>query len=185
MNDADVEPDRGPQRLVVGLEDDPLACPGTRLSSSSSAIRRTGTYFHWLASGVGAVQRPRPPEDRAVDREGAQAVEAERVELAVVGVVEVGDQVGSQDRRFGSRGRFPDAPVGIDTRDHAGDRAARADVAQGVVGERVGDRQPGEVDARGRARRGQWAAGSGQQLIIADALWTFCGMSTSRYARFD
>ena len=47
-------------------------------------MRRTGTYFHWLAMRVGADQRARAPEHRAVDREGAEAVQAERIEHAVL-----------------------------------------------------------------------------------------------------
>ena len=52
------------------------------------AVRRTGTYFHSSASSVGAAQRARAPDDAARRRKAAQAVDAERVELAVLGVGE-------------------------------------------------------------------------------------------------
>ena len=47
-------------------------------------MRRTGMYFHSRACCVGAVQRARAPDDVAVDREVAQAVDAERIQRAVL-----------------------------------------------------------------------------------------------------
>ena len=60
--------------------------PRNRLSSMNSASRRTGTYFHSDGLRVGAASVRAPQHDVAVDREGAQAVDPERVERAVLAV---------------------------------------------------------------------------------------------------
>ena len=102
---ADVQADLRPERLVVGLEDDPLRCPGRALLDVQGRPAH-GDVLPLARLLVGAVQRAGAPADVAEDREVAQRVDAERIEAAVLGV-------GQPDReasRRAARRRFPPAP---------------------------------------------------------------------------
>ena len=82
---ADVEPDLRPQRLVVRLEHHPLrAAEQALLDVQRQPAHRD--VFPLVGELVGAAQGARAPDHAADHREGAQAVDAERVELAVLGV---------------------------------------------------------------------------------------------------
>ena len=96
---ADVEPDLGPERLVVRLEHRPL---GAAVQRSPRGRARAGApgCTSTRRPDVGAVERARAPGDGAEDREGAQAVDAERVERAVLGIGQhVGELVDVAQRR--------------------------------------------------------------------------------------
>ena len=54
--------------------------PRYRLSSMNSAVRRTGTYFHWSASRSAPRSVLAPHTTGPTDGERTQAVHAERVE---------------------------------------------------------------------------------------------------------
>ena len=66
--------------------------PRYRLSSRKSAVRRTARYFHSRGQLVGAAQRAPAPDHAPGDRELAQAVDAQRVERAVLEVGQLGGQ---------------------------------------------------------------------------------------------
>src|SRR5437763_7350398 len=82
---AEVQPDLRPERLVVRLEHDPL---GTAVHALLEEQRRAPDRHVLPLRGehVRALQRARAPGDPADDGERAQAVDAERVQLAVLGV---------------------------------------------------------------------------------------------------
>src|SRR5215210_6776475 len=84
---AHVEPDLRPERLVVPLEDDPL---GAAVQALLDEEREPPDRHVLPLRGelVGADERPRAPDDGAEDGERPQAVEAERIERAVLGVRE-------------------------------------------------------------------------------------------------
>ena len=102
---ADVEPDLRPQRLVVGLEDHPLE-PLTEALLDEQRGPADRDVLPLARLLVGAVERPRAPDDVAVDRERAQDVDAERVELPVL-------EVGELERAASRRASRPSsAPAG-------------------------------------------------------------------------
>ena len=124
---ADIEPDLRPQRLVVGFEHDPL---GAAIETFLDEERRPA-HRHVLPVGgerIGAVERARAPADVAVDREIAQAVDAERIERAVLEVRhQVGEALDIAQPRLGAGGRLPHAARRVGARPEPGDRTARGE----------------------------------------------------------
>ena len=105
----------------------------------NSVVRLTGMYFHSEASRVGAIQRARAPADVAVDWETAQAVDAQRIERAVLQIGHhIGEAFNIAQPRLGAGGRLPHAACGIGARPQPGDRAARGKRALAVLVERIG-----------------------------------------------
>ena len=78
---ADVQPDLRPQRLVVRLEHHPLrAAVQALLEEQREAAHRRCTSTREARLSAPS-QRARAPDDVAGDREAAQAVDAQRIEL--------------------------------------------------------------------------------------------------------
>ena len=119
---ADVEPDVGPERLVVRLKHDPLGAAIERLLEEQGQPPDRDV-FPFRADVVRAVHGARAPVHKTGD-EGAGAVDAEFVEHAVF---EIGQFHFEPDEpaqiRLRARGRFPDAAAGVDPRHQTGDRA--------------------------------------------------------------
>ena len=85
---TDIEPDLAPQAFVVGLEDHPLrAVIETRLQKQRQAT--DGNVLPFRANLIIATQCARAPDDVAVNREIAQAVDRPDVERAVLQVGQV------------------------------------------------------------------------------------------------
>src|SRR5215218_299360 len=145
---TDVEPDLRPQRLVVPLEDDPLRAAVEALLDEE----REPPDRHVLplrGELVGADERPCAPDDGAEDGERPQAVEAERVERAVLRVGERDrEALRAADDGVGAGGRLPDAALGVRPCVDAGDRAARGELALAEVLQRVGSDETREVCGR-------------------------------------
>src|SRR5205814_8883400 len=80
---TDVETNLGPQRLVIRLEHDPFRPPEQALfdEQSHSANREV---FPFARKSIGADERARSPDHIAVHREIAQAVDAQRIETAIL-----------------------------------------------------------------------------------------------------
>ena len=151
-------------------------------SSRNSASRLIGMYFHSLASWS-APSSVRAPQQRAVDRERAQAVDAERVERAVLQIgQEVGEACTFSSRALGAGGRLPDAARGIGSREETRHRAGRGDAPQPLPFAESGHERAREVDRGVRMRRRRSApARSASPSSVA----TGSGMSTIRNARRD
>src|SRR5215212_1907391 len=110
---ADVEPDLGPQRLVVRLEHDPLR-PAVQALLDVEREPPDRHVFPLRRELVGADQRAGAPDDGAEDGEGAQAVQPERVERAVLRVRERHREASrAADDRVGPGRRLPDAALGV------------------------------------------------------------------------
>src|SRR5215467_13109701 len=71
---AHVEAYRRPERLVVGLEDNPLRAP-VRALLDEQREPADGNVLVLVGEHVGAAQRARPPDHAADDREGAEDVD--------------------------------------------------------------------------------------------------------------
>ena len=77
----------------------------------------------------------------------AQAVDAEPVEDALLRVGEAHGQLGDADEAdVDAGGRLPDAALAVGAGDHPGHDAARRELAEPVLVERVGHAHPREVE---------------------------------------
>ena len=143
---ADVEADLRPQRLVVRLEHHPLeAAVEAFLEEERQAAHRD--VLPLGGQLVGAVQRARAPRHVAVDGEGAQAVDRQRVERAVLRVGQpVVQPLHVHQAGLGAGRRLPDAARAVGAGIEAGDRPAGPDGAQPEVVERIGDLDAREVE---------------------------------------
>src|SRR3954470_22161617 len=132
------QPDLLPQALVVGLEHDPLQATLEALLD----MQREPSHRYVLPRAVervGALQRARAPHQRAGGGEGAQTVDAERVEQSGLTVRQIdGERAHSDELRLRTRRRLPHAALGVGARDDARDRAGGREGPQ-PPGERVGE----------------------------------------------
>src|SRR5262245_53931539 len=122
---ADVQADLRPQRFVVRLEHHPLQAAIQALFE----VQRQAAHRHILVvvgQLVGAAQGARTPYDSPGHRERAQAVDAERVQYAVLRVVQVDLQaLDAVEGRVEAGGRLPHAAIDVGARHHAGHQATR------------------------------------------------------------
>src|SRR5215207_3906969 len=119
----DVEPQRGPQRLVVRLEDGPLdAVVDALLQVDGGAADGDVTPLRVGARGEGA----RAPGDDARRGEVADDVDADGVEEVLLHVGRVGGEPdGAAEVGLGAGRRLPDPAPRVDARVEAGDEARR------------------------------------------------------------
>ena len=166
---ADVQPDLRPERLVVGLEDHPLrAAVEALFDVKSEAAHRNVLVF--VGELIGAAQRARAPDDAAVDRERAQAIDAERIELAVFSVGQGDAQVPARrSERRRARRALSRRRVRIGARHDAGDDAAGHEGVESA--RRAAGRPPhaGKIE-RGVARSSPDGAEVGQPFLASAAL---------------
>src|SRR3954471_4490139 len=159
-----VEPDGGPQRLVVGLEDHPLGAPVEALLDE----QRRAAHRHVLplaGQAVVTLAGPGAPDDGAEPGEGAQAVDAQGIEPAVL-------QVGHLDHEFldaaetslGPGWSLGHVALAVRPGPDAGHRAARREFLQPA--ESIGQTDPREVD-RGILRLGGPGPG-GDGVLLRD-----------------
>src|SRR5215207_9576771 len=142
---ADVEPDLGPQRLVVALEHDPLRAAVEALFDEECEPP-DGHVLPLRRELVGADERPRSPDDGAEDGKRPQAVQPERVERAVLRIRERDRQpLRAANDGVGTGGRLPDAALGVRPRVDPRDRAAGGELALPEVLQRVCGDEPREV----------------------------------------
>src|SRR5262249_31992225 len=135
---ADVEPDLRPKRLVVRLEDHPLRAAIKALFDEERRAPHRDV-FPLGSQAVRPVERARAPNHAADDRERTQAIQAPRIQFPVL-VVGQRDAQGRDGDEVGllSGGRFPDAARRVDAREDAGDGAARDELFDLIVAQRIG-----------------------------------------------
>src|ERR1051326_7443646 len=130
---ADVEPDLRPERLVRRPRHAPPA-PAVQRLLEVQGQAADGDVLPLRRQHVGAVERACPPTEVAVDVERAQAVHAERVERAVLGVGErVLQLLHVGERGLGASRRLPHASPGIGARIDPRDRAAGGQAPEAVA----------------------------------------------------
>src|SRR5439155_8429590 len=121
--DADIEPNLSPQRLIIGLEDDPLrAAIEAFLDEKREPADRDVLVF--VRKLIGAAHCARAPHHAPDYRERAQAVDAEGIELTVFAIGQLDRQVGGAvQRRIDAGGRLPYSTRAVGTGHDAGDGA--------------------------------------------------------------
>src|SRR6266542_2088360 len=132
----------GDLRLVVRLEDDPLQTAlQARLDEERGSADRQ--VLPLAGQFVRPLPRPRAPDDGADDREGAETIHADLVQIAILVVGQRNRQpLHADDRRLRAGRRLPHAALRVGARADAGHRAAGNEVVEQVVAEGIGNAQP-------------------------------------------
>ena len=148
---ADVEPDRRPQRLVVRLEHHPLRAAVQALLDEQRQPADRQVLPLVGRAGRRRAGCARPTRTGPMTGNDAQAVDAERVEPAVLQVghrrrVQRGDPVRARPRC--PAGRLPDPALDVGPRPSPRRRCRTAGRAGAAVLGRVRDAHVGEVDRR-------------------------------------
>ena len=122
--------------------------------------------FVFVGQQIGAAQRARAPNHAADDRKRAQAVDAERIEHAVLVVGQAhGQALSAAQRRVDAGGRLPDAALRVGARHDAGDASARNERVELALPVRIRLDDAREVE-RGVARGIPGQSEVGQRLGI-------------------
>src|SRR5262249_12540730 len=127
---AEVEADLGPQRFVVRLKDNPLSAAEKALLEEEGEAA-DGNVLPLGGERVGGTQGAGAPDDAADFAERAQAIDAGRIQLAVLAVREFYGELGDAGEGGIDPGRcFPDAALPVGASEDSGDGAAGSELGQ-------------------------------------------------------